>query len=128
MQESLTGILKNWDFESLPLATALVYNLILSDYVKILCGSLSCLAEAFAQLDIEKRRNKLAGEQSVNAGSKDVVPLIATASLHTEDRRIIRSDERYLYHQLSNFCITLRIYNYPVREIIINQNGTCKYF
>jgi hypothetical protein len=88
----------HWDFESLPPATAVVYNLTLPNYVKILCGSLSCLAKAFAQLDIEKRRNKLAGEQSVNAGSNDVVPVIATATLPTEDRRIIRSDERYLYH------------------------------
>jgi hypothetical protein len=118
----------HWDFESLPLATALVYNLILPGYVKILCGSLNCLTKAFAQLDIEKRQNKLAGKQSVNAGSNDAVPLITTASLHTEDRRIIRFDERYLYRQLSNFCITLRTYDYPVREIIKNQNGTCKCF
>jgi hypothetical protein len=52
----------HWDFESLPPEAALVYNPILPDYVKILCGSLNCLAKAFAQLDIEKRRNKLAGE------------------------------------------------------------------
>jgi hypothetical protein len=32
----------HWDFESLPPATAVVYNLTLPDYVKILCGSLSC--------------------------------------------------------------------------------------
>lgn len=81
------------DFESLPPAAALAYNLRLPDYVKILCGSLNCLAKAFAQLDIEKRGKQLAGEQLANAGSNDVVPLIATASLPTEDRKIIRSDE-----------------------------------
>lgn len=81
------------DFESLPPAAALAYNLRLPDYVKILCGSLNCLAKAFAELDIEKRRKQLAGEQFANAGSNYVVPLIATASLPTEDRRIIRSDE-----------------------------------
>jgi hypothetical protein len=31
MQESLTGILKNWDFESLPPAAALVYNILASN-------------------------------------------------------------------------------------------------
>ena len=81
------------DFESLPPAAALAYNLRLPDYVKILCGSLNCLAKAFAELDIEKRRKKLAGGQFANDGSNDVVPLIATASLPTEDRKIIRSDE-----------------------------------
>jgi hypothetical protein len=54
--------IRHWDFESLPPATALVYNLILLSYVKILCGSWNRLSKAFAQLDIEKRRNKLAGE------------------------------------------------------------------
>jgi hypothetical protein len=43
------------DFETLPAAAALVYNLKLPDYVKILCGSLNCLTKAFAELDIEKR-------------------------------------------------------------------------
>lgn len=81
------------DFESLPPAAALAYNLRLPDYVKIFCGSLNCLAKAFAELDIEKRRKQLAGEQFANAGLNYVVPLIATASLPTEDRRIIRSDE-----------------------------------
>ena len=81
----------------MPPATAVVYNLTLPDYVKILCGSLSCLAKAFAQIDTEKRRNKLAGEQSVNAGSNDVVPLIATASLPTEDRRIMEDLWQRIY-------------------------------
>ena len=51
------------DFESLPPAAALAYNLRFPDYLKILCGSLNCLAKAFTKLDIEKRRKQLAGKQ-----------------------------------------------------------------
>jgi hypothetical protein len=41
----------HWDFESLPPAAALLYNLILLSYVKILYGSWNRLSKAFAQLD-----------------------------------------------------------------------------
>jgi len=80
------------DFESLPPAAALAYNLRLPDYVKILCGSLNCLAKAFAKLDIENVENNWQANNLLMT-VHDVVPLIATASLPTEDRRIIRSDE-----------------------------------
>ncbi len=44
------------DFEHLPPAAALAYNLRRDDYVAILCGSLEKLPEAFAQLDAQRRR------------------------------------------------------------------------
>ncbi len=80
------------DFECLPPAAALVYNLNFPDYVNILCGSLDNLADAFAAMDFEKRRKELAGEISVQENSDIVIPMIASASLPIEDRKIIRSE------------------------------------
>ncbi len=80
------------DFEHLPAQAALVRNLNRSDYVEILCGSLKFLPKAFAKLDAEKRRRKLAGEEPHNVGSKATIPQIATASLPTEDRRLVRAE------------------------------------
>ena len=77
------------DFESLPSAAALVYNLNLPDYVAVLCGSLALLHKAFAQLDVEKRIEQLAGKQLENPE----IPVIVSSSLPLVDRRIIRSDE-----------------------------------
>lgn len=80
------------DFEHLPAQAALAYNLNRSDYVEILCGSLQLLPKAFAKLDAEKHRRKQAGEELANVGSKATIPQIATASLPTEDRRLVRAD------------------------------------
>ncbi|MDM8552341.1 hypothetical protein QUF72_19805 [Desulfobacterales bacterium HSG2] len=81
------------DFECLPPAAALVYNLNFPDYVRILCGCSDNLADAFATTDFEKRRKKLAGETSVQEDSDIVTPMIASASMPIEDRRIIRSED-----------------------------------
>ncbi len=81
------------DFESLPAAAALVYNLNQPDYVGALCESLVLLAKAFAELDVEKRIKKLTGKQFAKTDSNVNIPVIASASLPLADRRIIRSDE-----------------------------------
>ena len=81
------------DFESLPAAAALVYNLNQTDYVEALCESSVLLAKAFAELDVEKRIKKLTGKQFANTDSNANIPVIASASLPLADRRIIRSDE-----------------------------------
>jgi len=77
------------DFEGLPSAAALVYNLNRPDYVSVLCGSLELLDKTFAELDVEKRAEQLAGTQSDNPQ----IPVIVSSSLPLVDRRIIRSDE-----------------------------------
>jgi hypothetical protein len=81
------------DFENLPPAAALVYNLNRPDYVSIVCGSLECLHEAFAKLDFEKRQKNLSHEQSIKFNSNQIVTQTETASLPAGDRRLIRSDE-----------------------------------
>ena len=77
------------DFESLPSAAALAYNLNRPDYVSVLCGSLELLGKAFSELDAEKLAEQLAGTQSDNPQ----IPVIVSSSLPLVDRRIIRSDE-----------------------------------
>lgn len=79
------------DFERMPPEMALACNLNRPDYVGILCGSLDRLAEAFVELDAENRRKNMSGSQV----SQSVVaprPVIASASLPAEDRKIIRSE------------------------------------
>ena len=81
------------DFENLPPAAALVYNLNCPDYVSIVCGSLECLHEAFAKLDFEKRQKNLSHEQNIKYNSNQIITQTETASLPAGDRRLIRSDE-----------------------------------
>ncbi len=83
------------DFEHLPAQATLAYNLNYPDYVEILCGSLKLLPNAFAKLDAEKRRRKLAGEEIDNDSSKVMIPQITTASLPIEDRRLIRANHMH---------------------------------
>jgi hypothetical protein len=73
------------DFEHLPPAAALVANLNHEDYVKIICGSLDRLPEAFAQLDASPHRQPA----TTTALRRDP----ETASLSTADRRLIRTQE-----------------------------------
>lgn len=70
------------DFERLPPSAALALNLKCSDYVEILCGSLSDLPMAFAKIDEENRCKPSSAEQS------GTIP--ETASLSTKDRQIVR--------------------------------------
>ena len=80
------------DFEDLPPAAAIVYNLKCQDYVSIVCGSLDRLHEAFAKLDLEKRQNNPGTEQRNSPEPVGTIPQTETASLPTEDRRLIRTD------------------------------------
>jgi hypothetical protein len=72
----------------------LVYNLERADYVAFVCGSLDRLAEAFAQLDFDRHEMRLKGLPSDDRQqnlSNEIQ--LASASLSTEDRRVIRTKE-----------------------------------
>jgi hypothetical protein len=82
------------DLEQLPAEAMLVYNLEHADYVACVCGSLDRLAEAFAQLDFdrhEKRMNGLPTDDRYQDLSSEIQ--LASASLSTADRRVIRTEE-----------------------------------
>ena len=81
------------DFERLPPQAALAANLARSDYVAILCGSLDGLPAAFAQLDADRCRTARSDgtpPPAVTGESDD--DALASASLPTADRRIVRSE------------------------------------
>ena len=81
------------DLEDLPAGAPLVYNLRDSQYVKILCGSLDRLPEAFARLDKEKRQSLQAGDrQPISASNRPAELRIESASLPREDRKLVRTD------------------------------------
>jgi hypothetical protein len=81
------------DLEHLPAEAALVYNLEHADYVSLLCGSLDRLPEAFASLDQEQREQQLSGLPADDSQQDLERRLqIASASLSTADRRVIRTD------------------------------------
>jgi hypothetical protein len=71
-------------FEALPPAAALASNLRHADYVRILCGSLDRLPDAFAQLDARDR------SRSIAAGPSQYSITAQTASLSTVDKRLVR--------------------------------------
>jgi hypothetical protein len=79
------------DLEHLPAEAALVYNLAHTDYVSLICGSLDRLAEAFAHLDQREKhlRGLPSDDPHQDLGS---VLQIASASLSTPDRRVIRTE------------------------------------
>ena len=81
------------DLEQLPAAAALAYNLSSPEYVNILCGTLERLPDAFAQLDFDKRQRALAGQQSTDDVSALAALQIESASLPTDDRRLIRAED-----------------------------------
>jgi hypothetical protein len=76
------------DLEKLSPAAALACNLIHSDYVSIVCGSLDRLPEAFARLDAKVRRGS---KSSVSTIAKP--PETETASLSSTDRKLVRAEE-----------------------------------
>jgi hypothetical protein len=82
------------DLEHLPAQAALVYNLEHADYVSLVCGSLDRLPEAFASLDHEQRE-KHRGGLSADDSQQDLGSAlqIASASLSTADRRVVRTEE-----------------------------------
>ncbi len=78
------------DFEHLPADAALAYNLTKPDYVKIVCGSLEKLADAFAGLDIAKRSLALGTPLSERMATVEE-PRADFASLPRADRRVVRA-------------------------------------
>lgn len=82
------------DLEQLPAEAVLVYNLEHPDYVALICGSLNHLAEAFAHLDLDQHEKRLRGLPSDDR-QQDLRSEIqlASASLSTADRRVIRTAE-----------------------------------
>ena len=79
------------DLEHMPAEAMLVYNLERNDYVKIICGSLDRLPEAFARLDQEQKVKRLMGMTPSNRDCLGDVLQIATASLSSADRRVVRN-------------------------------------
>jgi hypothetical protein len=80
------------DLENLPAEAALVYNLERDDYVNIVCGSLDQLPQAFAQLDREERDRRRTGDPPSDEDDVGTILQLATASLSTPDRRVIRTE------------------------------------
>jgi len=79
------------DLEHMPAEAMLVHNLERNDYVKVICGSLDRLAEAFARLDQEQKVKRLMGMAPSDRDCLGDVLQIATASLSSADRRVIRN-------------------------------------
>ena len=80
------------DLNDLPAEALLVRNLEHADYVSIVCGSIDRLPKAFAQLDQEERKKKLRGEPLIETSNLGQVLQIATSSLPSADRKVVRSD------------------------------------
>jgi hypothetical protein len=80
------------DLEQLPPGAALAMNLTADDYVRIVCGSLDQLPRAFAELDAHKETS-LAGTNAANTSDTILETDVASASLPTADRRLIRAAE-----------------------------------
>jgi len=82
------------DLENLPAGAALVPNLKHQDYLDIVCGgSLDLLHEVFAELDRKEKQQRLAGIPSPQDDGVESVLQSATASLPTEDRKVVRTEE-----------------------------------
>jgi len=77
-----------YDFEHLPAGAALVANLDRPDYVKILCGSLDQLPQAFAELDAERDQASVGAQEETNAECE-----VLSSSMPLVDRKLIRSDD-----------------------------------
>jgi hypothetical protein len=75
------------DFEVLPAGAALAFNLTRPDYVRLLCGSMDKLPEAFARLDQSRRTRDRA-----NSSPAYLEPEISGASFPRADRRVVRAE------------------------------------
>jgi hypothetical protein len=73
------------DFEILPAGAALAFNLARPDYVRLLCGSIDKLPEAFASLDQSRRTRDRA-----NSSPAHLEPEASSASFPRADRRVVR--------------------------------------
>ena len=81
------------DLEHLPAAAILTLNLNHDDYVKILCGSLDELPQAFARLDTKRLAETYQTVTSALPPAQEPPELIATASLPKDDRSLVRSEQ-----------------------------------
>ncbi len=80
--------------EHLPDGAALVRNLVHDDYVATVCGSLDNLPNAFAYLDRLERETRLnAGPRQDQREDLAAVLQMASASLSSADRRVVRTQE-----------------------------------
>lgn len=79
------------DFEHLPAEAALACNLKCPDYVSITCGSLDRLPEVLADLDRADHQRALRGQLPYHEGV-DAILRVASASLSTADRRVVRTE------------------------------------
>lgn len=79
------------DFENLPAAAALAYNLNRPDYVQILCGSLKQLPDAFAALDQQGHIRRLAATATEHAAEESIEIEMLSSSLPRVDRPVIRT-------------------------------------
>jgi hypothetical protein len=80
------------DLEHLPPEAALACNLARPDYTAILCGSIEKLPEAFARLDAERAKADREGRPVAPLVVRQPEVALASASLPTADRRIVRSE------------------------------------
>jgi hypothetical protein len=80
------------DFEHLPPAAALAYNLNCPDYVAVVCGELEQLPTAFAELDAKRREAKRLGLSEARSAQEAAPTDPVSASLPTADRRLVRSE------------------------------------
>jgi hypothetical protein len=76
------------DFETLPAATPLVFNLLDPAYVATVCGTVEALPAAFAKLDAQQRQHRLEASDAEPPRSASI--LAETASMAHEDRKLIR--------------------------------------
>jgi len=82
------------ELEHLPAEAALVHNLEHDDYVRIVCGSLDRLPEAFAELDQLERERRLNREPPEDQEDDlRTILQLASASLSPADRRVVRTEE-----------------------------------
>ncbi len=81
------------DLEFFPADIALTWNLKKEDYVEIVCGSIDKLPAAFAELDKKQRMLKHKGITQSNGKQSDLQLQIASASLSTPDRRVVRTQD-----------------------------------
>ena len=79
------------EMESTPPESALVSNLKDASYVRVLCGSIEELPEAFAKLDQEKEAKSRRASNGDKSDQFDQEPVkIETASLPRSDRIFVR--------------------------------------
>ena len=81
------------ELEHLPAEAVLARNLLCDDYVRILCGSLDRLPEAFADLDrLEQERHRNGEAPQADEGELRITLQLASASLSPADRRVVRAE------------------------------------